>query len=59
MIADNETAVRRRAVEDLAQALYEAQDPGGVPWARRTRIVRDPWLLLAERQLSRTGDRSP
>jgi hypothetical protein len=45
-------------VEALAQTLYEATDPGGVPWARRTRIVRDPWLLLAERQLSRTGDQS-
>ena len=56
--ADEATAARRRAVEALAQALYEANDPGGIPWARRTRIVRDPWLLLAEQQLSRIGGAS-
>ena len=41
----------RRAVEALAQALYEAHDPAGLAWARRTRIVRDPWLLRARQQL--------
>jgi hypothetical protein len=41
----------RRAVEALAQALYEAQDPGGVAWAKRTRVVREPWLLRARLQL--------
>jgi hypothetical protein len=46
---DNE---ERRAVEALAQALYEEHDPAGLSWARRTRIVRDPWLLRARRQLS-------
>lgn len=41
----------RRAVEALAQALYEAHDPAGFAWARRTRIVREPWLLRARQQL--------
>ena len=41
----------RRAVEALAQALYEAHDPAGLSWARRTRIVREPWLLRARQQL--------
>jgi hypothetical protein len=41
----------RRAVEALAQALYEAQDPGGVAWAKRTRVVSEPWLLRARLQL--------
>jgi len=53
MIAENEAAgAQRRAVEALAQTLYETNDLGRVPWARRTRIVRDPWLQLAERTLS-------
>jgi len=50
------TAERRRATEDLAQSLYEASDPGGVPWARRPRVVRDAWLVRAERQLPKTAD---
>jgi len=59
MIAENgATAARRRAVEALAQTLYEANDPGGISWARRTRIVRDPWLVLAEQQLPRIGESS-
>ena len=41
----------RRAVEALAQQLYEAHDPAGLSWARRTRIVREPWLLRARQQL--------
>ena len=36
---------QRRAVEALAQALYEAQDPGGIAWVKRTQIVREPWLF--------------
>jgi len=42
---------QRRAVEALAQALYEAEDPGGIAWAKRSQIVREPWLLRARRQL--------
>jgi len=42
---------QRRAVEALAQALYEAQDPAGVAWAKRAVIIRDPWLARARRQL--------
>ena len=41
----------RRAVETLAQALYEAEDPGGIAWAKRSQIVREPWLMRARRQL--------
>ena len=42
---------QRRAVEALAQALYEAEDPGGIAWVKRAQIVREPWLLRARRQL--------
>jgi hypothetical protein len=42
---------QRRAVETLAQALYEAEDPGGIAWAKRAQIVREPWLMRARRQL--------
>jgi hypothetical protein len=52
------TAQRRRLVEALAQTLYEESDPGGVPWARRPRIVRDAWLLRAEQQISSAADQS-
>ena len=45
---DNEL---RRTVEALAQALYEAEDPGGIAWAKRSQTVREPWLLRARRQL--------
>ena len=41
----------RRTVEALAQALYEAEDPGGIAWAKRSQTVREPWLLRARRQL--------
>jgi hypothetical protein len=41
----------RRAVEALAQALYEAEDPGEIAWAKRSQIVREPWLMRARRQL--------
>ena len=40
-----------RAVEALAQTLYEAEDPGRIAWAKRTAIVREPWLRRARRQL--------
>jgi hypothetical protein len=42
---------QRRAVEALAQALYEAEDPGGIAWVKRSLIVREPWLTRARRQL--------
>lgn len=59
MTADNEAiAAQRRAVEALGQTLYEANDPGGIPWAKRTPIVRDPWLRLAEQQLLQIGNAS-
>ena len=45
-----------RSVEELAQSLYEASDPGGIPWAKRTRIVREPWLEAARLQIAATGD---
>ena len=42
----------RRSVEDLAQALYEARDPSGMPWAKRGLAVRDPWLRLARQRIA-------
>jgi hypothetical protein len=45
-----------RSVEQLAQTLYEASDPGGIPWAKRTRIVREPWLEAARLQIAETDD---
>ena len=42
----------RRSVEDLAQTLYEASDPSGIPWAKRGRVVREPWLQVARRQIA-------
>ena len=41
-----------RSVEELAQALYEASDPGGTPWAKRSRVVREPWLEVARLQIA-------
>lgn len=41
----------RRAVEALAQTLYEKEDPAGIAWAKRARIVREPWIARARRQL--------
>ena len=41
-----------RPAEELAQALYEASDPGGIPWAKRGRIVREAWLDAARLKLA-------
>jgi hypothetical protein len=51
MISVEPEKERRRAVEALAQALYEAEDPGGIAWAKRSLTVREPWLVRARRQL--------
>ena len=48
---ETDPAARRRSIEALAQALYEASDPNATPWARRNRIIREPWLALAEQQI--------
>lgn len=50
---DNE---ERRAVEALAQALYEAEDPAGIAWRKRAQIVREPWIRRARRQLKTTNN---
>jgi hypothetical protein len=50
MNIENENA-KRRAVEALAQALYESQNPGGVAWVKRSPTIREPWLVQARRQL--------
>jgi hypothetical protein len=42
---------RLRAIETLAQQLYEESEPGATPWARRERTVREPWLAAARRIL--------
>jgi hypothetical protein len=47
-----------RPTEELAQALYEASDPGGIPWAKRGRIVREAWLEAARLKLATPDDSS-
>jgi hypothetical protein len=47
----NAAGENRRAIEALAEALYEANNPGGVAWVKRPLIVRDPWLARARQQL--------
>lgn len=42
----------RMLVETLAQSLYEAGNATNVPWAKRDRTVRAPWLKAALHQLS-------
>ena len=42
----------RIAIEELAQSLYEADNTTNVPWSRRDRTIRDPWLRTALAQLS-------
>jgi hypothetical protein len=49
-------ALRARAIESLAQKMYEASDPDGVSWSRRGRIVREPWLKKAWQRLEEAGD---
>jgi len=44
----------RRSVEELAQALYEASDPSGLPWIKRGLAVRDPWLQVARQQIAQS-----
>jgi hypothetical protein len=41
----------RRAVEALAQSLYETEDPAGIAWVKRAQIVREPWIHRARQQL--------
>jgi hypothetical protein len=50
MNVENHNA-QRRAVEALAQALYQSQNPGGVAWVKRNATIREPWLVQARRQL--------
>jgi len=44
----------RRSAEELAQILYEASDPSGIPWVKRGLTVRDPWLQVARRQIAQS-----
>jgi hypothetical protein len=48
----------RRSVEKLAQTLYEASDPSGIPWVRRGLAVRDPWLQVARQQIGQSENMS-
>jgi hypothetical protein len=41
----------QRAVEALAQSLYETEDPAGIAWVKRAQIVREPWIRRARQQL--------
>jgi hypothetical protein len=47
----------RRAVEALAETLYESQSLGGVAWAKRSPTVREPWLVKARQQLQVSAPR--
>jgi hypothetical protein len=47
----------RRTVEELAQTLYEANDPSGLPWVKRGLAVRDPWLKVARQQIVQSENR--
>lgn len=44
-----------RAVERLARKLYDANDPGDIPWARRGWDVRKGWLNQARQKLEGVG----
>ncbi|QQP91351.1 hypothetical protein IGS68_09140 [Skermanella sp. TT6] len=47
--------LNRHDVEALAQKLYEASAPDGVPWSERSLVVRDPWLATARKRLLLDG----
>lgn len=44
----------RMVVEALAQSLYEVENTTNVPWAKRDRTVRAPWLKAALFKLAAT-----
>jgi hypothetical protein len=48
----------RSSIEDLAQMLYEASDPSGIPWIKRGLAVRDPWLRVARQQIAQSENAS-
>ena len=45
---------RLRVVERLAGRMYNADDPGGIPWLRRGWTVRQAWLRKAQERLEGT-----
>lgn len=47
----------RRFVEQPAQTLDEASDPGGPRWVRRGRVGREPWLEPARPQIVQSEHR--
>ena len=48
----------RNSIEDLAQMLYEASDPSGIPWVKRGLAVRDPWLRVARQRIAQSENAS-
>jgi hypothetical protein len=46
---------RVRAIETLAQRMYEANQPGDVPWSRRGWVIRKTWLTRAQQRLETSG----
>jgi len=45
--------VNARAVEWLAQLMYDDRNPLGIPWSQRLPAVRNPWLDEAKNALAR------
>lgn len=45
-----------RAVEALAQLLYDARNPLGIPWSQRLPAVRTPWLAEARAALGKVAE---
>lgn len=56
-VAQEEQLSGRTTVEALAQSLYEAGNSTNIPWARRDRTVREPWLREAHNHLAMDPDK--
>jgi hypothetical protein len=52
-LTDGISTSRLRAIEALAQRMYEAAHPGELPWSRRGWVIRKTWLTRAQQRLER------
>lgn len=48
-------ATNMRAIERLAQKMYEANNPGDIPWVGRGWDVRKAWLSKARQRFEGAG----